>query len=113
MTVNEIANWVENAVSDMAFDQVRMWEETGWDDTEGKLLVKAKADGCYDVAGWYADYLYDDPQTLADMMGDRISDGLDWRDDDYDAQFNTKVEELRTCRSGNSWGKACDLMLHK
>ena len=112
MTAQEIANWVGDACGDMAFDQTRMFEETGWDDTEDGLLIKAKADGCYDIAGWYADHLYSDPQLLCDLMGDRVAEGLDWRDDNYDAQFNAKVEALRKCRNDSAWDKACNLMLH-
>jgi len=103
-TPQDVMNWVGNAISDMAYDQVKIWEESGFDDTEGKLLEEAKANGVCDISGWYADHEYDNADTLGDLMGDRVCDICG-----FDTPERTEfVKELRELRSDSSWQEACN-----
>lgn len=102
-TPQGVLNWIENAVSDMGFEQVKMWEETGFDDSDNNMLTKAKKDGVGDIVGWYTDCLYDDATLLADLLGDRVCDICG-----FDTPERVKfVAELRLLRSDASWQTAC------
>ena len=101
---DEIATWIGSAVTDIAQDQVRMWRDSGWDDSKGKVLDKMKADGVTDIEGCYADHLYDNADTLADLMGDRVCDVVGWEGPDRKAF----VAELRKFRGDKAWQEACD-----
>jgi len=110
MTANEIARWAESAVGDMAYDHVDMWERTGYGDNEDKFKAM-KEDGVRDIAGCYADDMWDDPQLLCDLMADRVCEEAGWGEGS-DVKFNAIVEEIRDYRKqSKAWNKACDLML--
>jgi hypothetical protein len=101
-TAKEIANWVGNAVGDIAYDQYKMWEEYG---DFNPALKKLKEDGVTDIAGAYADILYNDPDTLGDLMGDRVCDAVGWEDTEARAKF---IDELCAIHSFPAWQKACN-----
>jgi hypothetical protein len=59
---SELSNWLQSAVADVAAGQCMM--ETGnWDEVD-----------CYAQSECAADDLYEDPDTLRDLLGDRIYD---------------------------------------
>lgn len=74
---NKIIQWVQDACGDLAHNY-----QVGWLDEVWQAKVdKAIEQGVLDVSGWLADEYYDDPDTLQDLMGDRIYDeshGDDW-----------------------------------
>ena len=68
----EIHGWLQNAVGDAAdsmiafpFCQDEEWEEK---------IRDAKFRGVTDLSGWLADEMYDDDDTVMDMVGDRLYD---------------------------------------
>lgn len=65
----EISSWIGEAVSEIAYGAVKYP-----DPDNQKTFKKAKKSGVTDMAGWYADELYNDVDTLQDLTGDRIYD---------------------------------------
>jgi len=104
---HELASWVESAVSDMAYEQHREWEERGWVDPEQKEhLDRLKAEGVIDIPGRYADDLYNDAGLLRDLLGDRIYD--------YGKTPADRIaiaEALKSLRSFTAWQEALDRLI--
>lgn len=74
---HEIDSWLQDAVGDLAYGY------SGWDDIESNFgdkpkwkrrIKQAKAWPVKDINGWLADELYNDWETLSDLIGDRIFD---------------------------------------
>jgi len=63
-----ISDWVGEAVSDVAYSVDE--DDEYW----GKKIKKAKANGVRDIKGWLADELYNDEDTLSDLLGDKVYD---------------------------------------
>jgi hypothetical protein len=79
---NNVSNFLEDAVGDMASDMCS--SSSGFlDDKWSKHIKKLKKNGCGDIMGALADDLYNDPDTLQDLMGDRIHDEVKGNDEDY------------------------------
>lgn len=73
---NEILNHVQDAVGEIAHDMLS--PGSGFLDAKWKKWVqKAKKAGCRDLRGSLADALYNDPDTLTDLMGDRLCEASD------------------------------------
>jgi len=105
---NEIFNWVQNAVGDMAYDQVGMWEGHGRTKGMEPELDKLVEDGVIDIGGCHADNLYDDKWLLVDLIGDRLYDATQGDND----KRNTLVEELRTMRRKSTvWDEVCNELI--
>jgi hypothetical protein len=104
MTIaNNIATFVEDTIADMAHDQVSMWENGEPNETFSEM----EADGIIDIAGAYADHLYNDPEVLADIMGDRVFYSAGW---DSPSTYEPLLDELSKVRTFPAWIKACDLL---
>jgi len=73
---SEISSWIQDAVSDIAYDQAKYPA----DPETVKKFEKAKRNGVTDIQGWYADVLYNDVDTLQDLTGDRIYDAVKGKD---------------------------------
>lgn len=73
---SDLRNHLENACSDIAHSEVEMFNKGTFMGAEGTdiKLENAKKDGVIDLAGWYADELYNDVDTIGDLLGDRIHD---------------------------------------
>lgn len=69
---SEISSWIQDAVSDIAYGEAEFQDE----ETK-KKFAKAKKKGVTDLHGWYADELYNDVDTLRDLIGDRICDAAE------------------------------------
>ena len=68
---SELRGWLGDACSDIAYGAIR----GGFMDKEtADKVAKAKANGVTDIPGWYADEIYNDPDTIGDILGDRIHD---------------------------------------
>ncbi len=106
-TASEIFNWVGNAIGDMAYDQVGMWEGHGRSKGMEPDLEKLAEAGVRDIAGCHADNLYEDKCLLVDLMGDRIYDATQGDND----KRNTLVGKLRCMRSGKLWDDVCNELL--
>ena len=100
---SDIYQWLQDAVGDIAFD-------TTIDDLEfyygkkGKAWAKtargmAKEPHRFDWRGWFADVLYNDVDTLIDLMGDRVYDavssmGIKYSNGKFKPTFNKILEAL-------------------
>ena len=79
---NDIRGFVETAVGEIASDMLS--PDSGFlDEAWEKRVKKAKKNGVRDILGWLADELYNDPDTLSDLMGDRIYEATNGNADDY------------------------------
>lgn len=113
-SVQEVIGWVENAISDMAYDQYQMWKregcpmEIGYSDPAYEAFIKLKKSGCLDIAGAYADQEYNNPDTLQDLLGDRVCDACGYENKEARREF---ILELRKRNSFDAWKTACDNML--
>lgn len=65
----KLQGWLQEAMGDMA-EAVAGSGDKKWD----AKIRKAKKAGVSDVQGWLADELYNDPDTLQDMLGDKLCD---------------------------------------
>lgn len=65
---NEIEQWLQDAVGDMA--DALDFVDSKWE----KKIKEAKRNGCQDIKGWLADEYYNDVDSIQDMLGDRIHD---------------------------------------
>lgn len=72
---SELGNWIQDAVGDIAYEAAEFQDE----ETKKKFR-KAKRNGVTDFPGWYADELYNDPDTLSDLTGDRIYDAAEGKE---------------------------------
>lgn len=78
----KIRSHVETAVGEIASDMLS--PDSGFlDEDWEKRIKKAKRGGVRDIQGWLGDTLYNDPDTLSDLMGDRICDFTNGNEDDY------------------------------
>ena len=78
----DIQNWVGDAAGDVAYD---MDINMGWGGYPDEWIVeieKAKKDGVQDINGWFADWLYCDPDFLEGLIGDRVYDKTKGNPDD-------------------------------
>ena len=59
-----------------------------------------RKNGYFDAQGWVADYLFNDPDFVCDLGGDRIGDyiseagGPFWGDPSYNETFNAVCDAL-------------------
>jgi hypothetical protein len=69
----EVLQFAQDAVGDIASDMLSM--SSGFLDDEWKRrIAAARQSGVPDLTGWLADELYNDPDTMSDLLGDRIYD---------------------------------------
>lgn len=71
----EVRSWIEDAAGDTAgtsFSNLML--NLAHDEAARAKVLAAKEDGVVDVCGWYADELFNDPDWLSDITGDRIFD---------------------------------------
>jgi hypothetical protein len=68
--VSEVLNYVRDAVGDIASQMLSPsgCRDEKWD----KRIKRATRNGVQDLLGWLADELYNDADTLSDVMGDHI-----------------------------------------
>lgn len=67
----ELLYFAQEAVGDMASDMLS--DSSGFlDDKWSKKIQKAKKKGVRDILGWLADELYNDPDTLEDLLGNKL-----------------------------------------
>jgi hypothetical protein len=86
--VNEIRNFLEAAVGDIASSVIEFP-----DMLEGNMKKKyklAQKSGCRDLVGYMADEYYNDVDCIQDLIGDRIYDFVNGNREDY----NKVCEEL-------------------
>ena len=62
---SDIVNYVQIAVGEMGYDEF-MQEEYA------SKIKKAKRNGVRDIGGWLADELYNDAETVNDIVGDQL-----------------------------------------
>jgi hypothetical protein len=67
---SEIGNYLQSAVTDVAYSMTEDCMSPEW----RKRIKKAKRSRISDIQGWLADELYNDPDTMRDLVGDRIWD---------------------------------------
>lgn len=68
---NEVHSYLAEAVGDMAADMVN--PSSGFfDEIWDRRIKAARRKGVRDIQGWLADELYNDPDTIADLAGDKI-----------------------------------------
>ena len=72
---HETSSWIQDAVSDVAGTSESMAKFIHVGDSKRlKQIEQAKKDGVVDIPGWLADEIYNDEDTLSDLMGDHIFD---------------------------------------
>ena len=72
----EIYQHVETALGEVGEESAQEFIDTGnhWDDKAVAFFKDAKKRGVSDLGGAYADHMYNDPDTVSDLMGDKIYD---------------------------------------
>lgn len=100
----KIDSWLQSAVGDIAF--INTMDDMFLDEEWGKRLAKAKKDGVTDLPGWLADALYDDVDTLVDLLGDRIYD----KSQGSNEKFNAICKELSIGAHG-ALKEACQTLM--
>ena len=104
---NEIRSYVETAVGEIASDMLS--DGGGFlDEAWEKRIKAAKRKKVRDLSGWLADELFNDPDTLSDLMGDRICDFVRGNDDDYN-----RVLDALSANSFPAMKKACESLRRK
>jgi hypothetical protein len=116
---HELYSWVGNACSDIAYDQAEWYVNSGgkgFSDTATKYFDKLIKNGCpmhkWDLGPSYADELYNDPDTLCDLLGDRIHDALNGmgfsysRKEEWLKVWNGLLDELAELGGFGAWEKA-------
>jgi len=68
---SEAYGWLQDTMAEMAMS-IMDWPEI--QDDWGPRIKKAKAAGVTDIHGWLADEMYNDVDTIQDMLGDHIHD---------------------------------------
>ncbi len=101
MEPQELANWIEDAVGDMAHSSHSMWKEYGHGNAALDALAKQ---GVMDIQGAYADNLYNDSGLLTDLLGDQIHDATIGAPEKRKAY----IAELRSIKSFVAWNTALD-----
>lgn len=92
---SDVQQFLQDAVGDMASDMTS--ESSGFlDDAWAQKIKRAKRRGVSDIQGWLADELYNDVDTLMDLAGDKIHDGVGGNE----VQFRQVCQELE--RTGHS-----------
>ena len=83
LNVNQIINEVETAASELAYEMYDEYFKNGfvYDTKASKRFSEMKKDGIKDIPGSYADELYNDPNFLEDMIGDKIYDAGSTKDE--------------------------------
>ena len=88
---SEVRSHVETACGEIASDMTG--SSSGFLDEEWEKKIKAaKRKGVRDIQGWLADELYNDADTLQDLMGDKIHDLTGGDDDRYNAVLDVLME---------------------
>lgn len=73
---DQLTSWLQDAAGDAAHG-IMSFPDEDWEDR----INRAKDMGIIDVQGWLADEIYDDVDSVQDMLGDRIADesnGNEW-----------------------------------
>lgn len=70
----EIGAWLEDAVGDCAFEASESDIVFSYGDKYAKKIKDARRNGVVDLTGWLADELYNDPNVVSDIVGDRLFD---------------------------------------
>ena len=78
----EALDFFGSACSDIAYE--RPWEDSFHDDAV-RWAKQARANGCQDLPGAYADVLYTDASMAEDFLGDRLCDECGDDDELHDA----------------------------
>jgi hypothetical protein len=82
---HDISSWLQDAVGDVAYG-CETWDdvEFNFGDLHGwkKKIKEAKAWPVTDIRGWLADELYNEKDTIKDLIGDRIFDAARGSDED-------------------------------
>ena len=69
----DLLGWLQEAVGDMAADMTS--QGSGFlDDKWDKRIKTAKKAKVRDIVGWLADELYNDADTVSDLLGDKVYD---------------------------------------
>jgi len=94
----QVGSWLADAVGDMAYEAVDC--DDSWSNFP-KRIKRLKKEGVRDIPGALADELYNDPDTVSDLCGDRICDamseaGFRWNDDSYKEVWNQAVDFFTT-----------------
>lgn len=66
---DELLGYCQDAVGDVANAILEFPDD---DETWSKKIKAARRKGVTDIHGWLADELYNDPDTLCDLIGDRL-----------------------------------------
>ncbi|RJQ26711.1 hypothetical protein C4577_02885 [Candidatus Parcubacteria bacterium] len=69
---DEIQGFLQDAVGDMASGMISFPDMM--DDKIKKKFNRAKKEGVRDLQGWLADTIWDDPNSVEDLIGDKICD---------------------------------------
>jgi len=71
----EIENSVGDAASDVAYEMTQMDGYAAYlSYDQQKAIKEAKEEGVQDIGGWFADWLFNDPDFLEGLIGDRVHD---------------------------------------
>lgn len=108
----EVNGWVQDAVGDMANSYHDFLDEK-W----SKKIKKAKSYGVIDLKGWLADEYYSDPETLEDLIGDRVYDKATeilgyYKEPQHTLMCDCILERMRD-RSHSAMEKAIDSVLER
>lgn len=85
---NEVKFHIQTACGEVAFEMTE--SGSGYDDKWKKRIAKARKNGVMDIRGWLADELYNDPDIISDLVGDKLSDLVSEKQIDY----NLVLDEL-------------------
>ena len=102
----DIEHWVGDAAGDVAY---AMNNSRGWGGFPEEWILaieKAKKDGVQDVSGWFADWLYNDPDFLEGLIGDRV---YDKSKGNIDAAIKVLMIMKENAHAGLT--KACDTLI--
>ncbi len=74
--MNSILNYIDESCLEIAFELYDEFKEYGdtYDEKAVKFFKNAKKNGVRDIANSYADHLYNDPDNLECLLGDKLYD---------------------------------------
>lgn len=101
-SAQRIRSHLQDAVGDIASDMLSGsggFNDDKWD----KKIKKARKAKVQDMHGWLADELYNDPDTLQDLMGDKL-----YEECDGDKMKQLEVLNILRTNAHTGMKQACD-----
>lgn len=104
-----IIGYVENACSEMAYEQYRCWKKdrSSHDKDLHERIMAMIATGVHDIPGSLADQFYSDPDFCEDLLGDRIYEEAEGTPD----RIINLAGEIKRITGNEAMKKACDRVI--